>query len=257
MKTLVATILILMLCGCARNGDQNNRQAESIRQGDLSRPFATEQIPVPVALRRDVVPAPVAAAAPEKQSEPRAEVVPLPADIEVDSTASNNANQQSATGVVTAQMAKFAESIDASLVKLDSKIVAQNEMVANLRADVRIELNAQATAVANLRADVKAEMSALASAQAGVANQQSTATAGRDMTTQFSDGMERLMSRMVGVIDSIVLAFVGTFFGSLVSMLVALVRLLREFARLRERDEKRDDQTQQMLISLISKGLHA
>lgn len=233
MRNVIATILILMLCGCRTGGDQNNRQAEVIRQDG----FATEQIPVRDLLPRPATPA--AMAAPEKKSESRAEVVPLPADVEVDSTASNNANQQSATGLANVQIAKIAESVDASLVKLDSKISAQNEM--------------SATAIADLRADMKAELSALASAQAGIANQQSTNTAGHDMTTTFTDGMERLMSHMVSVIYWISAAFIGTYFASVVSVLVAFIKLIGEQSRLRERDEKRDD----ALMSQVLKGARA
>jgi hypothetical protein len=221
-RNVVATILVLMLTGCV--GSQNNRQAEKIQQ-DM--PRSTIQLPV-----RDALPSPAAAAASEKQSEPRAEVVPLPADVEVDSTASNNANQQSATGLANVQIAKIAESVDASLVKLDSKIVAQNEMVATLQNS----MTAQANAYASLRADVSAI------AQAGIGNQQSSATAGRDVTTQFSDGMERLMVQMVSVIYWIAAAFVGTYFASLVSVLIAFFKLQSEQARLREQDEKRDDE---------------
>lgn len=240
MRNSFAIILVLILAGCG--GDQKSRQA-GISQGDLSRPFASEQLPV-----RDALPAPVAAAAPAQKSEPRAEVVQIP-DTEIDSTASNNASQQSATALLSNQFAKFAESIDASLVRIDARIVAQNEMNATAIADLRAEIKAEFRA--ELKAVVRAEVSALGQAGIGNSSRQESTNVGGNLTMLFSDGMERLMTKMISVIDSIVLAFVGTFFAGLLSMLTAIVMMLRQSAQLRERDEKRDDANDRLLISLV------
>lgn len=238
MRNVVATILILMLTGCV--GKQSNHQAEEIKQGDLPRPLATEQIPV-----RDVLPAPVAAAASEKQREPRAEVVSLP-DTEVDSTASNNASQQSASGLANVQIAKIAESVDASLLRVESKIVTQNEMVATLQNT----MSAQATAIATLKADVSAN------AQAGIGNSQSATTAGRDAVTQFSDGMERFMTRMLDVVEFMASAIKWIIGGAVVSCVGALVTIVKVFVgliRALERSKSKDEEgDRQLLKDVIS-----
>lgn len=245
-KFLAVTISVLMLAGCSV-GKQKNGQATN--QGVP--PLASAQVPV-----RTALPSPIASAAPDKQSEPRAEVVPLPADTEVDSTASNNATQQSATAAVSAQVGKFAESVDASLVKLDSKITAQNEMIASFRAEV--SANAIANLRAEMRADFKAELQALG--QAGVGNTQTTehTSVGGDLVTQFSDGMERFMSRMLEVVSYAVSAIkwiVGGAVLSCVGMIGSNLKVCVDLIKFLERSRSKDDERQDRILrDVVLKG---
>jgi hypothetical protein len=241
VNKVLALILLAALCGCSVGKQQNSFAANQ----DIP-PLASAQVPV-----RTALPSPIAPAAPDKQSEPRAEVVPLPADTEVDSTASNNATQQSATGALNLQTGKVAESVDveASLARIDSKISANNEMSAELRNDVR----AQATAIAELKLKVDANVQG----QAGLSNRidQVTTTAGRDVVTQFSDGMERFMTRLLQVVEHMANVIYGIIGGTVLSCVMATITIVKVFAalirsqdRLRAKDEARDDELTKLLI---------
>lgn len=236
MNKVLALILLIGLSGCKIGSHANSQKAEFPA-------LASAQVPV-----RNALPSPIAPAAPDK----RAEVVPLPADTEVDSTASNNAVQQSATGAVNAQIAKLAESVDASLMKLDSKIVAQNEMSADLRNDMR----AQATAIAEL----KLKLDANVQGQAGLSNriEQVTTTIGRDSVTQFSEGMERFMTRMLEVVQYMASAIrwiVGGAVLSCVGMIGSNLKVCVDLIKFLERSRSKDDERQDKILrDVVLKG---
>lgn len=175
MRYAAGILFLIFLVGCV--GDQHNVQKSSFPQT------------VPVAVP------PV----PQQPEVTRADLDGAVRTIRTETQASNNATQNSITGL-GANLGKIAEKVDASLVKSE----ATANTVAQFKTEVKNEMKAQADvnaqAFAEFKAETKARLDAIAQAQAqGQAgwnnkldSMQQTLTAGRDAinTTQYSKEMQ-------------------------------------------------------------------
>lgn len=153
--------------------------------------------------------------------------------IRAESQASNNAAQQSISGLGL-NLQKIAEKVDASLVKLsadfNTSIKAVAELSVKIHADLKNEISTQIKSEANLNAQAVAQLEArlnatintkfealaqaqaqaLANMQAGIGNKiestQRTNTAGRDsVSTEFTKEMRDTILGIVGACFGVVL----------------------------------------------------
>lgn len=182
---------------------------------------------------------------PEKQAEEIRQVTPVATkavpevtrgdldNIRSESQASNNAVQQSLTGLGL-QLAKVAEKFEASLAKFETRVNANATAIAQVRSDLKllmqnnVELRNEIKANTNLSAKLDAQieatsklsarLEALASAQgqiaAGVGNQLSQAVqklqAGRDVVnTSLDDNMAKTLDKTIWAIVKVVGICVG------------------------------------------------
>ena len=181
MRYAAAILILIVLAGCEA-ATQHNHQADTFPQT------------VPVAAP------PVAPPHPEVT---RADLDGAVRSIRTETQASNNAMQNSLTGL-GANVGKVAEKVDASLVRIDATANTALKATAEIKTELNNQIEAQASfnaqAFAQFKADTSARLDAIAQAQAqGVAgwnnkldSMQQTLTAGRDAinTTQYSKEMQ-------------------------------------------------------------------
>jgi hypothetical protein len=257
MKLFAIVFAVVLLSGCV--GDQRNRQTN------------TQHIP-PVGFLKH---------ADEIQTASR-EVVPAKSEV----SASNNANEQSQTGIVNAAVGKVTENL-----KLDLAAVKQEtrDLVNGVRADVKSEIEAQFKLSANANVKASAEFEARisnavtlavnqkieAALKVNAENQQAwnqsiskmqqEMKAGRDNfnhTIQFTSGMQALLEKSYESQIDTVKEFCWMF--------VALISAGLAYLKLRENNDtkkemKRDQLEHEEDMALISKkktsvmqrGLHS
>lgn len=236
MKNVFTIVLLIFLTGCI--GSQKNSQA--VNQGSPR----TEAIPVRPA-----------------SEDLRAEVVELPK--EITSAASNNATQQSLTGLGV-QVGKMAEVLQASLLRMENTLSAQITMknqlnaTASANAEFKARMEATAKAIAKLDARVDAALNASLQAQAGLNNRidQVSTSAGRDAisSTQFTEPMKELMSKMVGVIESIILGGVVVCVSGFLTGTITIIRVFVGLIKTMEASRAANDEREDKILADSLKG---
>lgn len=236
MKKTMCLFFFLILCGCA-----DNRPVQTIPQAV---PVLSRDIPVPSLEKDDVS-----------------------GIVKTEVAESTNAIQQSTQALLGASIGKIAEKVDAALAKIEAnvntKVDAQANLIATLKADLKAELNlaakieAQAIATANLEANINTKLDAFGAAQgaavAGWNNRLSETVqkldAGRDVNnTQFTSEMADVMERAFKSVTTTVYIMAG----ALVAILSgASIVINRTKEASRQRSEDRANNMQNLLVQRI------